>query len=510
MLRALALRAKRSRPGRHCRLSAFFAALVVLAAPAPAGDAVRLAEPVVNPASFALLANSRFSVPSGFRPDLPGQVMANVVWAMNRAPMLGTEREFYVATEANLYRYDPAAGTLVLHRPGDLRYNSGSAFEVGIVAGLDEDAGSAVQAGLLAVTAFREEHGASGCPMRWATDHANETWQTDSPVRMALVFGRAETRALDTTFAARRTGAAPPETDEIGLVEPLTAGRDSFEMVLMGLRQDTLFEAWALSLETVSQLLWAAAGPTPHRTIGGRPGLVIPTGFSDYPHTASVHAVRSAGTGRYHNRRGDSLARTDHRLELRSSVDRREDLRAAVPVPASAPDYFVVAVADSADPLARQEAGVAAFNLLTQARALGLAGRLVGPLSRAQARAVARALDLPGGETPRLVFAVGEAASDVVEAAPEPVEIVRARAVLRRGEGVRVDYLLRVPGPVRVEVFDMLGRPVHQLPETRRTAGYHSVEWDGTGPDGVRVKPGSYIIGIFGPGGVAQHKLSVL
>lgn len=495
----------RSPSGSRRRLPVL-AALLLLWLPARGTDIV-LAEPVVNPTGFALLANSRFSVPSGFRPDLPEQVMANVVWAMNRSPMLGTERGFYVATEANLYRYDQAAATLRLHRAGDLRYSSGSAFEVAVTAELAEDAGSAVQAGLLSATAFRPEHGASACPMRWATDHANEIWETDAPIRMAVVFGRAEARSLDTTLAVRPAATGPNGSV---LVEPLTSGRDSFEIVLMGLRQDTAFAAWELSLETVSQLLWAAAGPTPHRTIGGRPGLVIPAGFSGYPHSVAVYAVNAAGVGRYRNQTGDSIARGDHRLEPLSALDRRDELRAAAPVPASAPDYFIIAVADSGDPLARQEAGIAGFNLLVQARALALAGRLVGPLNRAQARAVARALELPTDRTPLIIFAAGEALSAEAELPPDPVEILRARPVLRRGESVRVDYFLRVPGPVRVEVFDMLGRPVRQLPETRHTAGFHSVEWDGNGADGARVKPGSYVIGVFGPGGVAQHKLSVL
>ena len=40
--------------------------------------------PVVHPHSFELLSNSRYSVHSGFTPDLPRQVLANVLWAMSR------------------------------------------------------------------------------------------------------------------------------------------------------------------------------------------------------------------------------------------------------------------------------------------------------------------------------------------------------------------------------------------------------------------------------------------
>jgi nitroreductase len=481
------------------RLLVFVLGLAVGAAAAPVES---LPGPVVNAASFALLSNSRYSVTSGFLPDLSAQVLANVLWAMNRAPRLGRVRELYVATADNLYRYAPAAGGLELHRPGDRRYNSGSAFEVGVAAELAEDAGIAVQAGLLAATAFREEHGAAACPVSWAADHANAAWEPAGPVLMAVVFGRAEARRFDTTVAARGS--------DIGLPDPVTAGLDSFEIVLMGLREDTLFAAWDLSRETVSQLLWAAAGPTPHRTITGLPGLTLPAGLAGYPRAVDIRVAGNDGVGRYSNRRGDSLAAPDHRLEVITGVDRRDELRTAVPVPATAPAYFVISVPDTGNGRARQEAGIAAFQLLGQARALGLAGRLVGQFDRAQSRALARALELPRGLVPVLVLAAGEAVTAAEELPPGALQIIRAASVLRRGEGARVDYLLRVPGPVRVEVFDMLGRPVRQLAGDRRTAGYHSIEWDGNSDDGVRVKPGNYIIGVFGPGSVAQHKLSVL
>ncbi|MFO7637753.1 MAG: FlgD immunoglobulin-like domain containing protein [bacterium] len=484
------------------------ALLLLTAGAAWAAQTVSLPGPVVNPAAFALLANSRYSVVSGFLPDLPEQVLANTVWAMDRAPRLGERLELYVATPENVYIYEPVERALRLHLPGDRRYNSGSAFEVGVAAELHEDAGSAVQAGLLAATAFREEFGAAACPMSWVADHANATWEPGSEVLMGIVFGRAEVRPPDTVLAVRSTD---PE-----LADPVIAGPDSFEIVLMGLRQDTAFAAWELSRETVSQLLWAGAGPTPHRTINNRPGLTIPDGFAGYPHTTGLWLVRRAGVSRYLVRPPVSGVRppapASHALEQNSELDRRNDLRAATGV--TAPAYFVVTMPDTGDWRSRQEAGVVGFQLLVQARALGLAGRLVGPLERAEQQVVARALELPPGLVPVLVFAAGEALGDaaVVADVPQPgaVEIVRARPVLRRGERIRVEYLLRVPGPVRVEVFDMLGRPVRQLPETRQTAGYHSAEWDGTSADGRRVKPGSYIIGVFGPGAVAQHKLSVL
>ncbi|MFO7675107.1 MAG: FlgD immunoglobulin-like domain containing protein [bacterium] len=471
----------------------------LLLAVALAGPVESLPGPVVSPVAFALLANSRQSVYSGFQPDLPVQVLANVLWAMDRAPRLGADRDLYVATPENLYRYRPGAG-LELHRPGDRRYNSGSAFEVGVAADVPADAGLAVQSGLLAATALRAEHGAAACPMSWATDHANEAWEADRPVLMTVVFGRAEARPLDSSWLQ------PPRPRD-ALPDPVTAGPDSFEITLLGLNQDTSFATWSLSLETVSQLLWAAAGPTPHRTIAGEPGLTIPAGLAAWPGTAEIALARAEGVDRYRNRAGPV---PDHRLERIVPADRREELLVAAPGLTIAPVLFVISVPDTADGLAEQEAGAAAFGLLAQARALGLACRLAGPLDRRQSRTAARALGLVRGLAPALVVAVGEPVNQDTQSGPGTVEIVRATSFTRRGEPARVEYLLRVPGDVRVDVFDLLGRPVRQLPAARRSAGYHGVEWDGLDDAGTRVKPGSYLIGVFGPGAVAQHRVTVL
>jgi hypothetical protein len=156
------------------------------------------------------------------------------------------------------------------------------------------------------------------------------------------------------------------------------------------------------------------------------------------------------------------------------------------------------------------EAGFAGFQLLAQARALGLAGSLAVPLSRTERRAIASALGLPSGHIPALVFACGEAGGASADREPDAdvVVIVRAQPAIRHGS-LRVEYRLSRAGQVRAEVFDMLGRPVKLLLTEQQTSGYHAVEWDGTGEGGARLKRGTYLVVIVSGSTVAKHKVSL-
>jgi len=456
--------------------------------------------------SFELLSNSRYSVHSGFNGPLPVQVMANVLWAMEQMPRLGGCRELYVATAENVYRHDPQHNRLEVHLAGDRRYSSGSAFEVGIAVGRHEECGMMIQAGLLAGTAFLSDSGGQvvSCPMKWAADHANTSWDPEHGILMVNVFGLADADGLDTLLVARSSDSTLPD--------PHVRGPDTFELVLGDFRQDSTFAPYALSLETVSQLLWAAYGVTPHLTYNGRAGVTVPTAVAAFHLTGRIFLVQDVGVDRYHNRRppGTGLTTRDHRLERVITGDRRPDLRQTCPrIPSTAPAYFVVCVSDTSSYATMQEAGFAAFQLLAQARTLGLSGFLTVPLTPAERSAIASALNLPPGNHPVLVFACGEAATGIGEGRrpPELVQIVRAQPAVRRGV-LKVEYSLKRSGPVRAEVFDLLGRPVRLLFERSESAGYHSLNWDGADDSGRQVKRGSYVVVVSSRGSVAQHKVT--
>lgn len=482
----------------------------MLAAVASAGreqfyPAETLPAPEFHPHSFELLANSRYSVHSGFTEDLPRQVLANVLWAMARVPQLGTYREFYVATSENVYLYDPNSNTLVVHRIGDRRYNSGSAFEVGIACARHEEAGMAIQAGLLAATAFWNQGGGlvASCPMRWAADYANANWGPAHPIRMVNVYGQALTEGLDTLPVAVSSDSSLPL--------PHVVGEEAFEPLLAELHQDSQFGAIAPSLENISQLLWAAYGVTPHRTLNGRQGTTVPSSVANYYLTGRIYLVRSEGVDRFHNRLppGSNLNTADHRLERIVSGDRRPEVRqASERIPPNASVYFVIAVNDTSGYAPMQEAGFAAFQLLMQAATLGLNGYLTVPLTPVERSAIANALSLPSGQYPVVVFSCGEPATSIAERGSDGmVRIVRGQPAVRRGV-LRVGYALRRSGHVRVEVFDLLGRPVRLLLDAAQSSGYHSVVWDGTDERGERVRRATYVVVVSTEGGAAQHRVN--
>ncbi len=464
-----------------------------------------LPQPVQHEHSFELLSNSRYWVHSGFTDSLPSAVLANVLWAMARAPRLA-DRELYVARRDNVWRYDAAARVLRLHKPGDQRYNSGSAFEVGVAGKRHEDAGMAVQAGLLAGAAFRDESGGivvSG-PLQWAAEHANEDWDTDEPVLAVILFGRAAARPLARAGVAR--------SSDTSLSAPQTDGRESFEKLLGDLTPDSAFGPGTLSRDAVSQLLWAAYGPTPYLAPPDNAGLPAATGaLAGYPQSARVYTVGPEAVERYHNRlAGAGAAARDHRLQPVVRSDRRAEVRGSSNrIPQRAPLYAVITVSDTGSQRAMQEAGLGAFQLLAQAHSLGLAGWVTAPLSRTERARIVDALDLPAGDYPAVVFACGEPADEADARADEDiVQIVRAAPAIRRGS-LQVDYWVAATGEVRVEVFDMLGRPVRLLREGTESSGYHSVLWDGTDASGRRLKRGTYLLAIFTRGAVARHKVTL-
>ncbi len=275
------------------------------------------------------------------------------------------------------------------------------------------------------------------------------------------------------------------------LPQPMSDGADTFELLISGLGQDTVFYPAGLSLFAVSQLLWAGYGVTPHMPTGKR-GLTIPSAVAYYYLTRKVYLVRDVGVDRYNNRLppGTDLSTSDHRLESVTSGDRRDSLRAACPeLPTSAPVYIVVCVADTANSWQILEAGFAGFQYLMQAHALGLHGRLTAPITPSERTAVITALDLPSTDLPVLIFAAGGPVSGVAESGRLPTERLE---VVRTRDGVRLNTWLAEAGPVRLVIYDLAGRPVRSWGEVRLSAGAHSFEWDGSGDKGRSLPAGSY------------------
>jgi hypothetical protein len=78
------------------------------------------------------------------------------------------------------------------------------------------------------------------------------------------------------------------------------------------------------------------------------------------------------------------------------------------------------------------------------------------------------------------------------------------------GNRTVIRFELPVESPVRLEVFDLLGRKVATVAEARFPAGYHAAAWDLSDVNGGRARPGVYIYRITAGDFRAKQKLSVL
>lgn len=81
-----------------------------------------------------------------------------------------------------------------------------------------------------------------------------------------------------------------------------------------------------------------------------------------------------------------------------------------------------------------------------------------------------------------------------LEDAPTPEVVVRLDANFPNPfvSSTRISYTLRQDAPVRLAIYDILGRRVATLVEARQGPGAHQVVWDGTTETGEAARPGLY------------------
>lgn len=186
--------------------------------------------------------------------------------------------------------------------------------------------------------------------------------------------------------------------------DPETAGGGSLTDALAARRSVRDYSPDPLTLDDLSQLLWAAQGIT--SDVGGR---TAPSAVGTYP--LEVYVVA-----------GDHLSRYlpgEHELEHLADGDLRSELsRAALSQEwvEEAPAVFVITAVyarteqrygDRAERYVKIEAGHAAQNLLLQATSLGLGAVPVGAFHDDE---VTEVLNLPDGYQPLYVIPVGHPA----------------------------------------------------------------------------------------------------
>ena len=195
--------------------------------------------------------------------------------------------------------------------------------------------------------------------------------------------------------------AASPPPEEMALPEPKLQGELSFEEALAQRRSVRSFTEEELTLEEISQLLWAAQGLTV--AWGGR---TAPSAGALYP--LEVYVATANGLYRY--------APQGHKVIIESQADLRLKLwEAGLKQDAirDAPAVFVIAAiyertakkyGGRAERYVKLEAGHACQNILLQAVALHLGAVPIGAFYDDQVQA---ALSLPPDHEPLYIIPVG-------------------------------------------------------------------------------------------------------
>lgn len=360
-----------------------------------------LLPPIVTGKSPEICLNSRLSYHSGLGGTATDQQISNVLWAAGKAPILGAYRTIFLKTPNATYIYHPEDHSLEQYSSETVT----NAFRLNFDRELDFDAGVSCTLALLESVSL------------WTGTTAQ---LRSCPQQMDLNFGIGSVAGL----TAKRVAVSSDST----LPTPQTTGTTNFEEVLSGLALQSAFTPADLTLDRLSQLLWAGYGCTPHWTSNGRGGLTVPSWYADYFMTGRIYVVQEK-VWRYCNRRGADLATRDHRLEVVQDADVRAGVRQALSGLPHAPCYILLCLNQTglATWYCRIETGFAAGGILVQAAAGDLACHFRAPLSSQEQADLQQITQIPAGDYPHALIALG---------APSPIDL----RVSREGGEIRLDW----------------------------------------------------------------------
>ncbi len=385
---------------------------------AGAVDANHLPSSIVTENSVEICLNSRYSQHS-LRGTANIQQISNVLWAAGKVPFTGTHRNIYVATPDGTYLYDSNNHSLSRH--SDVVRDDG-AFALVYESERDFDTGVSFMPALLAAVSLcrSTESQMASCPKGLGYPKAR------------LIFGVQSARALTTDLTAHCSVA---ESESGWLPDPSTTGDNSLEEILANLRYVSNFSQTNLTLQQISQILWAGYGCTAHTSSNGRAGLTVPSAWANYYLTRSIYLANENGVFRYHNRNPETnLSTRDHRLEQIDSasagrggsrpIDARGRLQTAVNDLPEAPCYIILCLnsSDVTDEYARLETGFVAGNMLIQATAIDLGCHFKAGLTSNERSDIHTATNIPSSHVPQAIVSIG------------PVEVVVPISVTLQGD----------------------------------------------------------------------------
>ncbi len=371
---------------------------------AGAVDANNLPSPIVTENSVEICLNSRYSQHS-LRGTASIQQISNIVWAAGKVPFTGTHRDIYVTTPDGTYLYDPNNHSL--NRHSDVVTDDG-AFALVYESERDFDTGVSFMPALLAAVSLcrSTESPMASCPKGLGYPKAR------------LIFGVQSARDLTTELTVH---CSVPEGQPGWLPDPSTTGDNSLEEILADLRYVGSFSQTNLTIQQISQILWAGYGCTAHTSSNGRAGLTVPSAWANYYLTRSIYLANENGVFRYHNRNPEiNLSTRDHRLEQIDSAsagrsgsrpaDARGRLQTAVEDLPEAPCYIILCLnsSDVTDEYARLETGFVANNILMQTTAMNLGCHFKASLTSKEQSDIRTATNIPSSHVPQAIVSIGQ------------------------------------------------------------------------------------------------------
>ena len=365
-------------------------------------DSDPLPPPIMTGNSVEICLNSRYSQHS-LGGTANAQQLSNILWAAGGVPFTGTHRDIYVATRNGTFLYDPNSHSLSRHSD---EITDDGAFAIIYESERDFDTGVSFMPALLESVSLwnSTESPVASCPKGIGYPKAR------------LIFGVQSVRGLTSELAIH---SSVTESDPGWLPDPHMTDANSLEEVLAGLHYTSHFSQTNLTLEQISQILWAGYGCTDH-TPSGKGGLTVPSAWANYYLTGKIYLANEIGVFRYHNRNPSmSLSTRDHRIEQINSstagrggtrpADARGRLQSTVNGLPEAPCYAILCLDSSGvnEEYAQLEVGFVAGNMLIQATAIDLGCYFNPALTSVEQAGIQAATNIPSTHVPQAIISIG-------------------------------------------------------------------------------------------------------
>jgi len=347
-----------------------------------------LPPPIATGNMVARCLNSRDSE-HGLTGTASIQQLSNVLYGAGIVPITGAYRNIYVATQTATYLYDPNTHSLSWHSD---EVASQGAFVINYDSELAFDAGVSYMPAFLASVSLWE---------------SSESAVASCPKGTNVYFGVQEVGGLTSELVVH---SSIPEGEPGWLPDPSTTGENSVEVVLANLNYVERFVQTDLTLQQISQILWAGYGCTPHTGTSSRAGLTVPSAYANYYLTGTIYLAVNNGVYRYHNRNPSTDLNTrDHRVEQINPDDVRDSIRSAVSSLPQAPCYVILCLDSlyAGQQYAHLETGFVAGNMLIQASAIGLGCHFKSELVTSEQESIQAVTSIPSSDIPLVVVSIG-------------------------------------------------------------------------------------------------------